>query len=254
VTPADIALVAGAALAAGAVNAIAGGGSLLTFPALVAVGLPTVTASVTNTVALLPGYLGATWAQRRELEGQGKRLGVLVPLAAIGGFCGGLLLLHTSESLFRSVVPFLILFAAVLLSLQDIIRKRLLARTHHAETLRWALVPVALAAAYGGYFGAGVGVIMLGFLGVVLDDNIIRLNALKQALSLSCNVAAAVFFLFSGRIDWPIIGVMAGGALVGGVLGGMLVSRIPARVLRWVIVTFAIGLAAIYLVRLAHTT
>jgi uncharacterized membrane protein YfcA len=253
VTPADIALVAGAALAAGAVNAIAGGGSLLTFPALVAAGLPTVTASVTNTVALLPGYLGATWAQRRELEGQGKRLGVLVPLAAIGGFGGGLLLLHTSESLFRAVVPFLILFAAVLLSLQDVVRKRLLSRTRR-ETLSWALVPVALAAAYGGYFGAGVGVIMLGFLGVVLDDNIIRLNALKQALSLSCNVAAAVFFLFSGRIDWPIIGVMAGGALVGGVLGGMLVSRIPARVLRWVIVTFAVGLAAIYLARLAHTT
>jgi uncharacterized membrane protein YfcA len=253
VTPADIALVAGAALAAGAVNAIAGGGSLLTFPALVAVGLPTVTASVTNTVALLPGYLGATWAQRRELEGQGKRLSILVPLSTVGGFAGGLLLLHTSESLFRSVVPFLILFAAVLLSLQDVVRKRLLSRTR-TESLTWALPPVGLAAVYGGYFGAGVGVIMLGFLAIALDDNITRLNALKQALSLACNVAAAVFFLFSGRIDWPIIGVMAGGALVGGVLGGMLVSRIPARVLRWVIVTFAVGLAAIYLARLAHTT
>lgn len=252
-SPADIALVAGAALAAGAVNAIAGGGSLLTFPALVAAGLPTVTASVTNTVALLPGYLGATWAQRRELAGQGPRLAALVPLSVVGGVAGGLLLLHTSEALFRTVVPFLILFAAVLLSAQDWIRKRLLAREQR-ESLAWAIAPVGLAAIYGGYFGAGVGVIMLGFLAIALADNLTRLNALKQALSLACNVTAAAFFLTSGRIDWTITAIMAGGALVGGVLGGALVSRIPARVLRWVIVTFAVGLAAIYLVRLAQTT
>jgi uncharacterized membrane protein YfcA len=250
VTPTDIALVAGAALAAGAVNAIAGGGSLITFPALVAAGLPTVTASVTNTVALLPGYLGATAAQRRELEGQGRRLALLVPLSVVGGFAGGLLLLHTSESLFRVVVPFLILFAAVLLALQDVIRKRLLSRARHSESLTWTLPPLALAAVYGGYFGAGVGVIMLAFLAIALDDNLIRLNALKQALSLACNVAAAIFFLSSGRIDWVITGVMSGAALVGGVLGGALVSRIPARVLRWIIVTFAVGLATLYLVRL----
>jgi uncharacterized membrane protein YfcA len=250
VTPTDIALVAGAALAAGAVNAIAGGGSLITFPALVAAGLPTVTASVTNTVALLPGYLGATAAQRRELAGQGRRLAVLVPLSVVGGFAGGLLLLNTSESLFRVVVPFVILFAAVLLALQDVIRKRLLSRVRHSESLSWTLPPLALAAVYGGYFGAGVGVIMLAFLAIALDDNLIRLNALKQALSLACNVAAAIFFLSSGRIDWVITGVMSGGALVGGVLVGALVSRIPARVLRWIIVTFAVGLATLYLVRL----
>lgn len=253
-TPAELVLVGGAALAAGAVNAIAGGGSLLTFPALVAVGLPTVTANVTNTVALLPGYLGATWAQRRELAGQGRRLGVLVPVSAVGGLAGGLLLLHTSETVFRTVVPFLILFAAILLSAQDWIRARLLSRGHHARSLAWAAVPVGLAAVYGGYFGAGVGVIMLGFLAIALDDNLTRLNAVKQALSLACNLAAAVFFLFSGRIDWTVTATMAGGALAGGVLGGALVSRIPARVLRWVIVTFAVALAAVYLARLAHTT
>jgi hypothetical protein len=254
VTSADIALVAGAALAAGAVNAIAGGGSLLTFPALVAAGLPTVTASVTNTVALCPGYLGATWAQRRELEGQGRRLGVLMPLSAVGGLIGGLLLLHTSESVFKTVVPFLILFAAVLLALQDVIRKRLFSRAHKTHSLAFAVVPVGLASIYGGYFGAGVGVIMLAFLAIGLDDNLTRLNALKQALSLACNITAAAFFLTSGRIDWTITAIMAGGALVGGVLGGALVSRIPVKALRWVIVTFAVGLSTIYLVRLAHTT
>jgi uncharacterized membrane protein YfcA len=246
-----MALVAAAALAAGAVNAIAGGGSLLTFPALVAAGLPTVTASVTNTLALLPGYLGATWAQRRELFGQGARLRVLVPLALVGGLVGGLLILSTSEKVFRALVPFLILFAAALLSLQDVIRRRLLARTHRRESLAWALPPLGLAAVYGGYFGAGVGVIMLAFLAIALDDNLVRLNALKQALSLSCNFAAALFFLGSGRIDWMVTAVMSGAALIGGVLGGALVSRIPARVLRWVVVTFATGLAVLYLVRLS---
>jgi hypothetical protein len=249
VDAAHVALVAGAALGAGAVNAIAGGGSLLTFPALVAAGLPTVSASVTNTVALCPGYLGATWAQRRELVGQGRRLGMLVPISAVGGLAGGLLLLHTSEALFRSVVPFLILFASVLLGLQDVIRKRLFGRGHHARALAFAVVPVGLAAVYGGYFGAGVGVIMLGFLAIALDDNLIRLNALKQALSLACNFAAAGFFLSSGRIDWTITAMMAGAALVGGVIGGALVSRIPPRVLRWIVVVFAVLIGVVYLVR-----
>jgi uncharacterized membrane protein YfcA len=250
VTPLEIAIVAGAALAAGAVNAIAGGGSLITFPALVAVGLPTVTASVTNTVALLPGYLGATAAQRRELEGQGRRLSVLAPVAVAGGIAGGLLLLHTSESLFRGVVPFLILFAAALLALQDVIRKRLTSRARRNAALAWAVPPVGMAAVYGGYFGAGLGVILVACLAIAFDDNLVRLNALKQALSFSCNLAAALFFVSSARIDWMVTGVMSGAALLGGVIGGALVSRIPARVLRWVIVTFAVVLATVYLVRL----
>jgi len=254
VDAAHVALVAGAALAAGAVNAIAGGGSLLTFPALVAAGLPAVTASVTNTVALCPGYLGATWAQRRELSDQGKRLGELMPAGALGGLAGALLLLHTGEAVFRLVVPFLILFAAVLLAAQHRLRAFLLARSRGAHSPAWAIVPVALASVYGGYFGAGLGVIILAALAVVIDDSLTRINALKQAISLACNVTAAVWFLFSGRIDWVVTAIMAGGALVGGVLGGALVSRIPARVLRWVIVTFAIALAAVYLARLAHTT
>jgi hypothetical protein len=249
VDAAHVALVAGAALFAGAVNAIAGGGSLLTFPALVAAGLPQVTANVTNTVALCPGYLGATWAQRRELVGQGRRLAMLMPLSAVGGFLGGLLLLHTSEAVFRIVVPFLILFAAVLLSAQDAIKKRLLGRAKHARSLAWAVPPIGLAAIYGGYFGAGVGVIMLSFLAIVLDDNLIRLNALKQSLSLACNVAAATFFLFSGRIDWTLTGIMAGASLVGGVLGGALVSRIPARLFKWTVIVFAFAIAAYYLWR-----
>jgi uncharacterized membrane protein YfcA len=235
------------ALVAGAVNAIAGGGSLLTFPALVAAGLPTVTASVTNTVALCPGYLGATWAQRGELAGQRRRLVELMPAGAIGGVAGGLLLLHTREAAFAQVVPYLILFAALLLATQDRLRALLLGRGRRREA--WAIVPVALASIYGGYFGAGLGVIIIAALAIVLDDSLTRLNALKQAISLACNLAAATFFLFSGRIDWQITAIMAGAALVGGVAGGALASRIPARVLRWIIVVFAVVVGVAYLVR-----
>ncbi len=245
---AHTALVAGAALGAGAVNAIAGGGSLLTFPALVAAGLPKISASVTNTVALCPGYLGATWAQRRQLEGQGRRLALYLPAGAIGGLAGGLLLLHTGAAAFARIVPFLILFAAVLLAAQDHLRALLLRRSgKHGEL--FALVPMLLASVYGGYFGAGVGVIMLGVLAVVVDDTLTRLNALKQAISLTCNIAAAIFFLFRGDIDWLITAIMAGASLVGGVLGGALASRIPARVLRWVVIVFSVVVGVAYLVR-----
>ncbi|MBV8755783.1 MAG: sulfite exporter TauE/SafE family protein [Deltaproteobacteria bacterium] len=243
---AHTALVAGAALAAGAVNAIAGGGSLLTFPALVAAGLPEITASVTNTVALCPGYLGATWAQRRELRDQRRRIALFAPAGVIGGLAGGLLLLHTGEAAFARVVPFLILFAALLLAAQDRLRA-LIGRAHRREM--WAVVPVLLACVYGGYFGAGLGVIILGALAIVVDDSMTRLNALKQAISLACNIAAATFFLFSGRIDWTVTAIMAGASLAGGVLGGALASRIPARVLRVVVISFAIVVGVFYLVR-----
>jgi uncharacterized membrane protein YfcA len=252
VNVAHVALVAGAALAAGAVNAIAGGGSLLTFPALVAAGLPAVTASVTNTVALCPGYLGATWAQRRQLSDQRARLVELVPAGAIGGIAGALLLLHTGETLFRMVVPFLILFAAVLLAAQDKLRAFLLARTR-GHSPAWAIVPVALASVYGGYFGAGLGVIILAALAVVLDDTLTRINALKQAISLACNVTAAVWFLFSGRIDWTITAIMAGASLAGGVAGGALASRIPAKALKYTVIVFAVAIASYYLWRALTT-
>jgi uncharacterized membrane protein YfcA len=249
---AHVALVAGAALAAGAVNAIAGGGSLLTFPALVAAGLPQVTASVTNTVALCPGYLGATWAQRRDLAGQRARLGELMPAGAIGGLVGALLLLNTGEAVFKVVVPFLILFAAVLLAAQDKLRAFLLARSR-GHSPAWAIVPVALASVYGGYFGAGLGVIILAVLAVVIDDSLTRINALKQAISLACNVTAAVWFLFSGRIDWTVTAIMAAASLVGGIIGGALVSRIPSKLLKWLVIAFAFALGFFYLWRALYT-
>lgn len=252
-TPLDFVLVLLAAIAAGAVNALAGGGTLLTFPMLTAVGLPAVSANVTNTIALVPGYFGATMAQLKDLKGQEKRLWMCVPVAVIGGFFGGWLLLNTGEKIFRQIVPFLILFASLLLAVQEPV-KRWLARREKQRTGKpssqlWVLLPVALAAIYGGYFGAGVSVIFLAVLALVFDDNLTRINALKQSLSFSSNIAATSLFLFSQNVNWPVAAVMAVGALMGGVLGGKLAGRIKPATLRMVVVVIGVIVSIIYLVR-----
>src|SRR5574339_455958 len=194
-----------AALAAGAVNALAGGGTLITFPMLTFLGVPAVAANVTNTVALCPGYFGGTLAQWNDLKTQKKRLWLIVPASIIGGVLGGYLLLLSGERLFRNLVPYLILLACVLLAIQDPVRAWLTRRMgeHHSSSLeRWTWLPVGLASVYGGYFGAGLSVIVLSALGVTLEDSLTRLNALKQAVAFTVNVAAAIFFIFSGHVVW----------------------------------------------------
>jgi hypothetical protein len=245
----SFAAVAGAAFAAGAVNAIAGGGSLISFPTLIAVGLSPVTASITNTVALCPGYFGAALGQRRDLAGQRRRAAYLLPIAAAAGIAGGLLLLRTDDRAFDRAVPFLLLVAALLVAVQDPLRGWLFGRDRGRRGEAWAALPIALAGIYGGYFGAGMGVMILAALGVVLAEPLPRLNALKQLVSLVVNVAAAGLFLASGRIEWPYAGVMAGAALAGGALGGRLASRVPARALRALVVVLGVALAIVYFVK-----
>ncbi len=244
-----IAIVAFAAFAGGFINAIAGGGSLITFPTLVALGIPPVIANITNTVALCPGYFGATVAQRKDLAGQGRRLAIMLPLAAIAGGGGALLLVHTGESTFTAVVPFLILLASVLIGLQGTMRGWLERREGRAHSNALAAIPVTAAAVYGGYFGAGVGVIILAALGVVLADTLTRLNALKQTISLTVNITAAIVFAVRAPVDWTLAAVMAGTALAGGLVGGALASRIPANVLRWGIVVLGTTIACVYFVK-----
>jgi uncharacterized membrane protein YfcA len=246
-------LVGLAAIGAGMVNALAGGGTLITFPMLTAVGVPAVAANVTNTVALCPGYLGATMAQANDLRGQERRLWLLVPASILGGIVGGILLLNTGERVFRALVPFLILLASVLLAVQDPLRAWLMRRGGQtgASASRQAgtALPVGAAAIYGGYFGAGLSVIVLAVLGLVLDDSLTRLNALKQAISFSVNTAAAIFFLFSGQVVWSAAAVMAVGALIGGALGGRLAGRIRPIVLRRIVVVVGVIVSIIYFVR-----
>jgi uncharacterized membrane protein YfcA len=249
----DYLLVGLAALAAGAINALAGGGTLITFPMLTAVGIPAVAANVTNTVALSPGYLGATLAQAKDLRDQRRRMWLLLPASALGGIVGGILLLNTGERLFRDLVPYLIILASTLLAVQDPVRAWLVRRAGEKGTAvtseKGAILPAFLAAIYGGYFGAGLSVIVLAVLGLTLDDSLTRLNALKQAISFSVNITAAIFFLFSGKVVWSAALVMAVGALIGGTLGGRLAGRIQPAVLRKVVVTIGFAVAIIYLIR-----
>jgi uncharacterized membrane protein YfcA len=242
-----------AAAAAGLINAIAGGGTLISFPALIALGVPDIAANVTNTVALCPGYLGGAIAQREDLRGQGRRLWLLLPAGIIGGIAGSLLLLLGSEQVFHVLIPFLILFAALMLAFQDKIRDWIRQQSNSVESrgyTRNAVLPVGLTAVYGGYFGAGMSVIVLAVLGLFLEDTLTRLNALKQCISLSINVAAAVFFLFSGLVIWPLVLVMATGALAGGAAGGRIAGKINPVLLRWTVVVISSAVGILLLIRL----
>ncbi len=249
----DYILIGLAAVGAGVVNALAGGGTLISFPMLTAVGVPTVAANVTNTVALVPGYLGATLAQLKELRPQKQRLWWYLPTGVIGGVLGGLLLLNTGEKMFSEVVPYLILLASALLAVSDPVRNWLMRRMGKggsmASVAAWGVLPVGLAAIYGGYFGAGASVIILAALGLVMNDSLTRLNALKQVISFSVNLAAAIFFVFSGNVVWPAALVMMGCALLGGTLGGRLAGRIKPATLRWIVVVIGVIVAVYYFVK-----
>ncbi|MDR3553583.1 MAG: sulfite exporter TauE/SafE family protein [Syntrophobacteraceae bacterium] len=267
----ELAIAGLASVAGGAVNALAGGGTLITFPTLIALGIPAVASNVTNTVALCPGYLGGTFAQLKDLRGQKRRILFLLPAGVIGGLAGGLLLLNTGEHTFRVLVPYLILLASCLLAAQMPVRNFLARRSAKKSTRQGtpepnqgredalssrltgyemiAAVAVALSAVYGGYFGAGLSVIVIAVLGLVLDDSLTRLNALKQFLAFVINVAAAVFFLFSKQVVWQVALVMAVGSILGGVLGGRLAGAISPVLLRRIVVTAGVGISIIYFVR-----
>lgn len=252
-TPVGYILIALAAVAAGAVNALAGGGTLITFPTLTFVGVSTVVSNVTNTVALLPGYIGGTIAQSKDMKGQEHRLWYLIPAGLVGGAIGGFLLLNTGEKLFRGLVPWLILLASLLLAIQEPVKawltRQMSNRTPGGGHEKWSTVPVGLAAIYGGYFGAGLSVIILAALGMTFDDSLTRLNAIKQLISFSANLAAAIFFVFSGKVLWTAALVMAVGALIGGMLGGRFAGRVKPATLRWLVVVIGVIVSIIYFVR-----
>ncbi|MBA4410640.1 MAG: sulfite exporter TauE/SafE family protein [Bacteroidota bacterium] len=235
-----------AAMAAGFINAMAGGGTLISFPVLLAVGISPVVANVTNTVALVPGTIGGMWSQRKDFKSQYRRLLKLLPVAIVGGVAGGLLILNTSEDAFRNIIPYLILLATLLLAAQVRIKNWVVARIgqahteHHNPVVMMGLV--FLAAIYGGYFGAGLGVILMAVLGLVTDETMTRLNFLKQALGFAINLAAAIYFAFSGKVDWMVAFVMIFGSLLGGLIGGKLAGKMQPEVLRWIVV--AAGLVA----------
>lgn len=252
-TAEQLALAGGAAFAAGAVNALAGGGTLITFPALAAIGLPAVAANVTSTIALCPGYLGGSYAQRADLVGQSARLRWVLPAAVAGGLLGAFLLVQTGERLFRELVPWLLLLASALLAAQNRIRAWLLDHLGEdgvqPERGGFAALAIFVGSIYGGYFGAGLGVVILAVLGLAFADSLTRLNASKQMVSLVTNTAAALFLAFSEHVVWSAVGVMAVAALLGGSVGGHLASRIRPERLRAIVVAIGVIVAGVYFVR-----
>jgi uncharacterized membrane protein YfcA len=250
-TPEQLALAGLAAFAAGAVNALAGGGTLITFPALAALGLSALSANVTSTIALCPGYLGGSYAQRADLAGQGERLRWVLPAGVAGGLLGAWLLIQTGERLFRDLVPWLLLLASALLASQNRIRAWLLghAGEERRESGAWAALAVGVGSIYGGYFGAGLGVVILAVLGLAFHDSLTRLNATKQMVSLVTNTTAAIFLLFSEHVAWSAVAVMAVAALLGGWAGGRLAGRIRPERLRAIVVAIGVGVAIVYFLR-----
>lgn len=246
-TAADIALIAGGGFLAGGINAVAGGGSLVSFPALIAIGLPRLSANVTNTVSIFPGYVGGTFGYRRELREETLELRRLAPVAMLGAAAGAAVLLATSSKVFDAIVPFLVLLASVLLVLQPRIQRWVLSRPHDGFTRSFTALALStfFAGAYGAYFGGGLGVLLLAVLGVFLNKSLQHTNALKGALSLVINLLALVVFALFGPVHWWMVAVMAPMSLLGGWSGSHVARRLPASVLRPVIATFGIVVAVV---------
>jgi uncharacterized membrane protein YfcA len=242
-------LVVGAAgLAAGAINAVVGSGTLITYPVLLGAGVPPVTANGTNAVGLAVGGVSSAVAYREELRPRARLLLPLALLAMAGGAVGAWLVVSLPEKVFEAVVPWLIVGAVVLVAVQPLITQRVQTRVHHL-TKRAKDLPflIALLGVYGGYFGAGQGVMYMAVLGLRYDEDVQQANAAKNLLGSLANVAAAVVFIATGAVVWPFVVALWIGSVVGGYYGGRVARRIPRSVLRGIVI--AVGLyAAIYLV------
>lgn len=240
-------LVAG--LLAGGVNAVAGGGSLLVFPALLAVGFPPLAANVTNSVAQWPGYVGLVLGARQDLRGQGRRIAGTAVVAALGSGLGCALLLVLPGDVFDAVVPVLVIVASLTMAVGPWL-KRTIGDPAAAERDRGPalLVAVFLAAVYGGYFGGALGVVLISTLSLFAHDELRRLNALKGVLSLVVASVTVVVFAIGAPVDWLAVAVLAPTTLVGGYLGALLARRLPQAVLRWAVVLLglAVGVALFF--------
>ncbi len=242
-TAGSAALIAGAGALAGAINAAAGGGTMVSYPALLVAGYSPLTANVTNTVGLLTGYAGGSAAYRRELSGQGARVRVLGAAAAIGGAGGAVLLTRTPPGAFAAVVPWMILISCALLAAQPLVARTLQGRGSNTGHARLVIAAQLGAGVYGGFFGGALGVLTLAILGLGIADSLQRLNALKGVLSFVVNAVAALCFVFLGPVAWTAAAVMVPAALLGGVAGGLLARRLDAAVLRYVVVAFGVAVA-----------
>ncbi len=244
----EILTLVGAAMAAGAINAVAGGGTILTFPALLAIGTPAITANATSTVALMLGTGGSVYGFRRQFGGIREWLWRFVPVSLLGGVIGSWLLTVTSNALFSRLVPFLILFATLLFLVQGVVARRIRRSASEPSPARriWpAIVFQLFVSIYGGFFGAGIGILMLAALGFMGLSDIHQMNALKNILGSLINVVASVMFISRGMVDWPKVGVMAIGAIAGYFLGSHYSQKIPQLWVRRMVLGIGFSISAI---------
>jgi uncharacterized membrane protein YfcA len=234
---------------AGAINTLVGSGSLVTFPVLLAVGYPPLTANVSNSLGIVPGSVSGAYGFRRELRGQRGRVARFAPATLLGAVAGAVLLLALPASAFDAVVPAFVALAVVLVMLQPRLNRRLARRRHPDAALRaggpLALLATFVAGIYGGYFGAAQGVLLIAILGLAIDDDLRRVNALKVVLSGVANLVSSIVFVFAAQehLAWGAVALVAAGSAVGGQLGAGIGRRIPARALRAVVVV--VGVAAV---------
>ncbi|HEX3650334.1 MAG TPA: sulfite exporter TauE/SafE family protein [Pseudonocardiaceae bacterium] len=258
--PLQAVAVAAAGIAAGMINTVVGSGTLITFPVLLAVGLPPLTANVSNGLGLVPGSLFGAIGYRQELVGQANRLRRLGVASTIGGAGGAVLLLVLPPGAFNAIVPVLIVIALVMVVAQPWLSRRLAARrakqpvpagapsTDTAEPVArdgWLLWLGALATGvYGGYFGAAQGVLLLGLMGVLLTESLQRLNAVKNVLAMLANLASGIVFVIVAHVSWQAVVLIAVGSAVGGVVGARIGRRLPPAVLRGLITVIGLGALA----------
>ncbi|WP_250008896.1 sulfite exporter TauE/SafE family protein [Actinoplanes sp. M2I2] len=244
-TAGEIAVLLGGGLTAGVVNAIAGGGSLITFPLLVALGLPGVAANVSNALSVAPGYAASAVGSRPDLTGQGRRILTIIPTIVAGALGGSALLLFTPRAVFDIVVPFLLLLAAAMMAFQT--RLRALAGHPRDSSPRkvTVLVQVAvfLCGLYGGYFNAAMGLLLIAALALVLDEPLRRIGALKNVFSAVVGVTTVLTYSLFGPVNWAVVAVLAPATVVGGFAGAKVARHLPSEVLRWTIVVFAVAVA-----------
>ncbi len=244
-----------AAIVAGAINAVAGGGTLISFPSLVAFGEPDIISNATNTAALWPGGLSGAMAYRKDTTIDRGLLAMLLIPSIIGGLLGAVILVVTPESVFRLVVPILILFATCLFAARNYLSKRLSMKTDKNEvSLRariWGFFFQLFVATYGGYFGAGMSILMLGSLGVMGLRDVHVMNEIKSALAAIVNITAFIFFAVRGLVVWPLAVLMAAGAILGGYAGGRSAKRIKQTHLQFFIVVVGLVITAWFITKLS---
>jgi len=234
-----------AGLGAGIFNGVAGGGSLISFPVLLGLGFSPLTANITNTVGIWPGYLSSAAGFRQELTGQGRPFARLSPVAGLGAVTGAILLLTTSSADFTALAPWLVLGASLLFAAQPLLRRALAGKDSDPSRAHPVLLMFGVFAAsvYGGYFGAGMGVMLLAILGLCLPDSITRTSGMRTVLSILVNGIAAIVFIIHGGLVWEAVGLLALGSSVGGWIGARVAVSIPANALRVVVVVVGLGTA-----------